>query len=130
MISEEFDDLLTIQYLGAWNALKAVFEGVLGKNRVQPDEIKKRVDALLYYFRNIGVSMTLNLHFLHFHLDAFLRQSPQESDEQSVHFHQITRAIESRVNNKKLDALLSELCWWSSKLSAYEGEDTEAPTQK
>ena len=126
MKNEAFTELMTTDHLRAWNALKAVIEGVLGKNRVPPNEVKKIVDDLLLHYERIGASMTLKLHFLHFHLDAFLRQLPQESDEQGERFHQITRAMESRFKGKKLDALLAEVCWWSGKLSEYEGEDTEA----
>lgn len=74
----------------------------------------------MYYYEKIGVSMTLKLHFLHFHLDVFLRQLPQESDEQGERFHQVTMPMEKRFKGKKLDALLAEICWWSSKIGEYE----------
>ena len=118
MLSEHHD------HQHAWNALKEVIEGVLGKNRVQREEIQQRVDRLLYYFEKIGASMTLKLHFLHHHLDTFLDQSPQESDEQGERFHQVTMPIEKRFKSKKLDALLAEVCWWSSTIMQFE-ESTE-----
>lgn len=69
--------------------------------------------------------MTLKLHFLHFHLDTFLAQLPQESDEQGERFHQVTMPMEERFKGKKLDAMLAEVCWWSSKIMQYEDESTE-----
>lgn len=69
--------------------------------------------------------MTLKLHFMHFHLDTFLAQLPQESDEQGERFHQVTMPMEKRFKGKKLDALLAEVCWWSSKIMQFENESTE-----
>lgn len=71
--------------------------------------------------------MTLKLHFLHFHLDELLQQLPQELDEHGERFHQITKPMETRYKGKKLDALLAEVCWWSSKISQFEDEYNEDP---
>lgn len=127
MKSESFTNMLLNHYnhLCAWDALKQVIEGVLGKNRVQRDDVQTRVDNLLYYFEKINASMTLKLHFMHFHLDTFLAQLPQESDEQGERFHQVTMPMEKRFKGKKLDALLAEVCWWSSKIMQFENESTE-----
>ena len=125
MKSESFTNVLTNNYRRAWDALKAVIEGVLGKNRVQQDEVRKLVATMLKYFEKINTSMTLKLHFLHFHLDVFLKQLPQESDEQGERFHQTTMPMEKRFKGKKLDALLGEVCWWIHKLSQFEHEDED-----
>lgn len=82
MRSEDFENALERDHLKAWHDMKAVIEGVLGKNRKAPDEVKILVNAMLGSFERIGASMTLKLHFLHFHLDDFLKQLPTESDEQ------------------------------------------------
>lgn len=74
--------------------------------------------------------MTLKLHFLHHHLDAFLLQLPTESDEQGERFHQITMPMESRYKGKKLDAMLAEVCWWSQKICQYDDECVQDPEQE
>lgn len=125
--NDRFTKILKNDHRNAWDALKAVIEGVLGKNRVQRDEVKKLVGQMLYYFQKINVSMTLKLHFLHFHLDEFLQQLPTESDEQGERFHQVTMPMEKRYRGKKLDALLAEVCWWSQKIFQY--ESTEDPEE-
>lgn len=125
MKSEAFTNVLPHVYRKAWVAFKSVVEGVLGKNRVPPDQIKERVTDLLKYYIAIGASMTLKLHFLHYHLDVFLKQLSQESDEQGERFHQTTKTMETRYKGKKLDALLAEVCWWTSKISEYESAHTE-----
>lgn len=111
----------------AWDALKAVIQNVLGKDRAEPDKAKKLVATMLQYFENINVSMTLKLHFLHHHLDVFLKQLPTESDEQGERFHQVTMPMEKRFKGKKLDAMLAEVCWWSHKVCLFEDDDMEDP---
>ncbi|CAH0552110.1 unnamed protein product [Brassicogethes aeneus] len=98
--NDRFTKILKNDHRNAWDALKAVIEGVLGKNRVQRDEVKKLVGQMLYYFPKINVSMTLKLHFLYFHLDEFLEQLPTESDEQGERFHQVTMPMEKRYRGK------------------------------
>lgn len=117
--------MLTNNHLIAWNALKDVIEHVLGKNRAEPNEVKKLVKEMLDAYRNINASMTLKLHFLHHHLDEFLKQLPTESDEQGERFHQVTMPFEKRFKGKKPDALLAEVCWWSHRISQFECEDSE-----
>lgn len=125
MKSEEFSNVLTDNFRKAWNALKAVIEEVLGKNRVQQDKAQELVKTMLHYFHEIKASMTLKLHFLHHHLNEFLKQLPTESDEQGERFHQVTMPMEKRYKGKRLDALLAEVCWWSHKVSQYEDKGTE-----
>ncbi|XP_054734570.1 uncharacterized protein LOC129242035 [Anastrepha obliqua] len=96
----------------AWNALKAVIEEVLGKNRVQQDKAQELVKTMLHYFHEIKASMTLKL-----------KQLPTESDEQGERFHQVTMPMEKRYKGKRLDALLAEVCWWSHKVSQYEDKE-------
>lgn len=129
MKSESFTNTLTNNHRKAWDALKDVIEGVLGKNRVPRDKAQTLVDTMLYYFHKIGASMTLKLHFLHHHLDVFLQQLPTESDEQGERFHQITMPMEKRYKGKQLDALLAEICWWSHKVTRYEDECFERSEQ-
>lgn len=123
MKSESFTNVLDTLHRKAWFALRAVIENVLGKNRAEQNEAKAIVQELLKCYRTINASMTLKLHFLHFHLEEFLRQLPTESDEQGERFHQTTMPMEKRYKGKKLDALLAEVCWWSQKIYQYENED-------
>lgn len=123
--SETFSNVLKNDHRRAWDALKAVIEGILGKNRVHRDKAQELVKKMMHYFHKIGASMTLKLHFLHHHLDQFLQQLPSESDEQGERFHQVTMPFEKRYKGKKLNALLAEVCWWSHKVSQYEDEGIE-----
>ncbi|CAH0551133.1 unnamed protein product [Brassicogethes aeneus] len=82
-----FEDALSDAELVAWNCLKAVIENVLGAHRSKDWRI--HIENMLKAFHNIGVSMSLKLHFLHCHIEKFAEQSPAESDEHGERFHQI-----------------------------------------
>lgn len=121
--SEDFNMVLHGNDLIAWDALKAVIERVLGKNR--GDEWKVLVKNMLKSFQAIGVTMTLKLHFLNNHLAEFEKQLPTESDEQGERFHQVTIPMEKRFKGGKIDAMLGEVCWSSHKVFSYENKASE-----
>lgn len=118
--SQRFTNVLGEDYATAWDALKNVIAHVLGKKRAPSQIVKEIVKAMLDSFNAINVSMTLKLHFLHYHLDEFLQQLPSESDEQGERFHQITLPMEKRYKGKRPDAMLAEVCWWSNKITSFE----------
>lgn len=127
MKKDDLDEhLIDMSCKQAWKALKEVINNVLGKNRAEPEEVKRLVKDMLFWYAKIESSMTLKLHFLHQHLDDFLKQLPTESDEQGERFHQITMPMEKRFKGKKVDALLSEVCWWSHKKALHSHQVTES----
>lgn len=123
--SEAFTQVLPAKKLEAWIAIKAVIQDVLGKNRVDNEKATQLVKNMITAFDSIHASMTLKLHFMHHHLDVFLKQLPTESDEQGERFHQVTMPMERRFKGKKIDAMIAEVCWWSQKISRFEHELTE-----
>lgn len=109
MKDEDFHNVLQEAELIAWDSLKAVIEKVLGIHRV--DNWRAIVDDMLQSFENIGVRMSLKVHFMHHHQDHFERQLPSESDEHGERFHQVSAQLEHWYSGKKLDSLLADLCW-------------------
>lgn len=110
MRSDEFCERLSEQHLIAWDLTKAVFEGFLGKKRVE--NYRVIIEDLMESFNTIGVKMSLKIHFLHRHLDVFERQIPTESDEQGERFNQTCRSMEERYKNKNLQSFIADLCWF------------------
>lgn len=99
----------------AWNAIKEVIEGFLGKNR--SNNYKSAVETMMNAFDAIKVNMSLKIHFLHFHLDYFSKQLSTESDEQGERYHQVALPFEMRYRGKRApNAVLAEICWWSKAL--------------
>lgn len=100
--SEIFENELDYNHLNAWMALKNVIEHVLGKNRAQPAMVEEYVETMMKWYHQIESSMTLKMHFMDFHLDAFLKELPTESDEQGERFHQVTMPMERRFRGKRV----------------------------
>lgn len=119
--SNEFNAVLLTNELIAWNAVKAVIENFLGKQRAAnyPILVKNMLNA----FSTINVNMSLKIHFMHHHLDYFGNQLASESDEHGERFHQTAMPMEIRYRGKKLNALLADICWWSHKIN--DGHDDD-----
>ena len=92
MKNEEFESLLSEQELIAWDSVKSVIENCLGIHRSENWRI--HVQDMLTAFKNIGVNMSLKIHFLHYHMDRFESQIPTESDEHGERFHQVAAPLE------------------------------------
>lgn len=107
--STSFEDCLDPNQQIAWDSLKAVIEGVLGKNRVEHYAVL--VDDMLTAYENMGVHMSLKIHFLNSHLDFFARQLATESDEHGERFHQDIMQMEHRYRGKTLGRMLADFCW-------------------
>lgn len=100
MKSDLFLNTLPLNEKKAWIAIKSVITNVLGGQRIESGAADL-VKEMMTCFRNIGMTMTLKMHFLNNHIDDFLQQSPKDSDEQGERFHQIILSIEKRFKAKK-----------------------------
>lgn len=80
--SKEFDDSLSSVERKAWRCLISVIENFLGNNRAPNYEelIKNMLDA----FHEMGVNMSLKVHFLANHLDFFPENLGAFSDEHPI----------------------------------------------
>jgi hypothetical protein len=55
--------------------------------------------------------MSLKIHFLHSHLEFFLEDCGEVSDEQGECFHQDISSMEKRYQGKLNCAMLTNYCW-------------------
>jgi hypothetical protein len=72
--------------LQAWNAFKDVVKKFLGNSK--DPQCENIVGNMLEKLQILGCNMSLKLHFLHFHLDYFLENLGDLSEEQGERFHQ------------------------------------------
>lgn len=111
MSNKNFENALNNNELIAWDNIKAIIHGFLGTQRSEHYAI--HVNELMTSFENIGVHMSLKIHFLNSHLDFFERQLATESDEHGERFHQEIMEMEKRYRGKKFDHMLADFCWWT-----------------
>ena len=72
IMDEFFDTLLQGDEKAVWHSLKFVIKGFLRNRRAQNYE--ELVNNLLQSYQKLTCNMSLNIHFLHSHLDFFPRE--------------------------------------------------------
>lgn len=113
----------------AWNAFAAVIHGFLGNKR-EPNA-RELVDHMLHKFQligrfylnilytqnltlnlfSLGARMSLKMHFLYSHFDAFPINLGAESDEQGERFHKDIAAMEKRYEGFWDQRMMGDYCW-------------------
>ena len=90
----DFEELLKLKELRAWEAFKSVSSGFLGNTRV-PDYQVCIEKLLKSSYEDMWCHMSLKIHFLHSHLNFFLPNLGAVSDEHGERFHQDITKTES-----------------------------------
>jgi len=106
---EYFGKLLQGDEKAAWDSFKFVVKGFLGNRRAEIYE--ELVNNLLQIYQKLGCNMSLNIHFLHSHLEFFPENCCAVSDEYGEHFHQDISSMEKRYQGKWNCAMLPDYCW-------------------
>jgi len=104
-----FDRILKGKEKAAWRNFKLVANNFFGNNKA--DNYKELVDNLLHAYHNLGCNISLNIHFLHSHLDFFPANCGGVSDEHGERFHQDIAQMEKRYQGKWNPAMLADYCW-------------------
>ena len=105
----DFEELLNLKELRAWEAFKSVCSGFLGNTRV-PD-YQACIEKLLKSYEDMGCRMSLKIHFLHSYLNFFLPNLGAVSDEHGERFHQDITKMESNYQSKWNLGMMGDFCW-------------------
>ncbi|XP_052563799.1 uncharacterized protein LOC128092860 [Culex pipiens pallens] len=108
MKDETFPSQLNTKELKAWNWFKQVCENFLGNHKA--NNYAELVKKLLTSYKELGVNMSLKIHYLDSHLDFFPENLGAVSDEHGERFHQELAAMESRYKGKEAN-MLADYCW-------------------
>jgi len=103
---EYFDKPLQGDEKAAWDSFKFIVKVFLGNRRAQNYE--ELVKNLLQSYQKLGCNMSLNIHFLHSHLDIFSENCGAVSDEHGEHFHQDVSSMEKGYQGKWNCAMLAD----------------------
>ncbi|KAJ8734609.1 hypothetical protein PYW08_013859 [Mythimna loreyi] len=85
-------------------------ENFLGNKK--SENYEEIFNNLLKNFHDMGVNMSLKIHFLHSHLIFFPENLGSMSDEQGERFHQDLRIFEERHQRFWDENMLGDY-WWS-----------------
>ena len=105
----DFEELLNLKELRAWEAFKSVCSGFLGNIRV-PD-YQACIKKLLKSYEDMGCRMSLKIHFLHSHLNFFPPNLGAVSNEHGERFHQDITKMESNYQGKWNPSMMRDFCW-------------------
>ena len=105
----DFEELLNLKELRAWEAFKSVCSGFLGNTRV-PD-YQACIEKLLKSYEDMGCRMSLKIHFLHSHPNFFPPNLGAVSDEHGERFHQDITKMESNYQGKWNPGMMGDFCW-------------------
>ena len=105
----DFEELLNLKELKAWEAFKSVCSGFLGNTRV-PD-YQACIEKLLKSYEDMGGRMSLKIHFLHSHLNFFAPNLGAVSYEHGERFHQDITKMESNYQGKWNPGMMGDFCW-------------------
>ena len=96
----DFEELLNLKELRAWEAFKSVCSGFLGNIRV-PD-YQACIEKLLKSYEDMGC---------HPHLNFFQLNLGAVSDEHGERFHQDITKMESNYQGKWNPGMMGDFCW-------------------
>ena len=105
----DFEELLNLKELRAWEAFKWVCSGFLSNTRV-PD-YQACIEKLLKSYEDMGCWMSLKIHFLHSHLNFFPPKLGAVSDEHGERFNQDITKMESNYQGKWNPGMIGDFCW-------------------
>ena len=105
----DFEELLNLKELRAWEAFKSVCCGFLGNTCVS--DYQTCIDKLLKSYEDMGCRMLLKILFLHSHLNFFPPNHGAVSDEHGERFHQDITKMESNYQGKCNPGMMGDFCW-------------------
>ena len=90
----------------AWLSFVDVVKNVLGNHKADNYE-----ELVLSKFHDLGIHMSIKVHYLHTHLDCFSHNLGDYSEEQGERFHQDIKVMEERYQVRWDDNMMADYCW-------------------
>ena len=104
----DFEELLNLKELRAWEAFKSVCCGFLGNTRI-PD-YQACIEKLLKSYEDMGCRISLKIHFLHSYLNFFPPNLGAVSAEHGERFHQDITKMKSNYQSKWNLSMMGDFC--------------------
>ena len=93
----------------ARSSFVAVVKGFMGKNKAR--NYQELVEIMLNNFQALGARMSITIHYLFSHLDRFIENLLDVSEEQGVRSHQDIKTMEERYQGRWNAHMMSDYCW-------------------
>ena len=99
---------MTVVESAAWISFSLVVKNFLGNTKA--DNYKEVVKDMLFNFKNLGMKMSIKVHYLFCHLDRFPENLGDLSKEQGERFHQDIKVMEERYQGSWDTHMMSDYC--------------------
>ena len=106
---KDFIKSMTDVEKNAWEAFVSVVRNFLGNTK--SSNYKELVQELTRSFQVLGCNMSIKMHFLNSHLQSFLANLGDVSDEQGERFHQDIKVMEDRYQGRWDIHMMADYCW-------------------
>jgi hypothetical protein len=93
----------------AWCSFVLVVVNFLGNKKA--DNYTHLVENMLFHFNRLGCNMSVKVHYLHSHLDHFLENLGDLSEEQGERFHQDINTMEAIYQGRWDAHMMANYCW-------------------
>jgi len=93
----------------SWKSFVSVVQNFLGNHRAENYE--ELVQDMLANFRQLGINMSIKVHYLHSHLNRFPDNLSDFSEEQGERFHQDMKVMEERYQGRWDIHMMADYCW-------------------
>ena len=109
MKSDSFSEKLSAVERRPWKSFASVVEGFLGNHKA--DNFKNIVEELVDAYEKMGCRMSLKLHVLHSHIDEFMDNMGDYSEEQGERFRQDVKSFEERYKGQYNESMIRDYIW-------------------
>ena len=93
----------------AWLSFREVVSTCLGNT--ENFDYHNIVENMLACFKAVGCHMSLNVRFLHAHLDYFSQNLGDMSEEHGERFHWDIKIMETRYQGRWNVSMMADYCW-------------------
>ncbi len=98
LASEGLEGLMPDLERNAWQVLRVIVEGFLGKH--ERDDYAMLVSNLIKSYEKLDCRMSFKLHLLHSRLDFFRDNLGSASEEHGERFHRVIQVMEKRYQGR------------------------------
>lgn len=81
------------------------------------DNYRELVKEMLDCYQDIEAKMSLKVHILYNHLDEFVENLGDYSEQHGEKFHQDIKQMEKRFSGRDLKMMLADHCWFKVRES-------------
>jgi hypothetical protein len=93
----------------AWSSFVLVVKNFLGNKKAH--NYTQIVEDMLFHYNRLGCNMSVNVYYLHSHLDLFPEKLRDLSEEEGDRFHQDMKTMKARYQERWDAHMMPDYCW-------------------